>query len=378
VNASKDNLTPLQTNVNSLTESKQAFSCETLVENDIPECIRLAVNNFEEFKTHPSRIEQWFEQRIIGNPWQKALPGIGLGIKHEGRLIAFRAMFAQPWWLNGQSMIIAFGANTAVDQPYRGKGLATQLIDNSSKLASITGTTSAGFISQKACKKLGYLEVGGSNNDFFKFRVSFQGSISKRFGKAAGQQLGRLLNVSLQLRDAKLKAQPGFYLKETFHCDAQFDQCWEVAKQGYSACLERSSAYLNWRLFDAPTCPLQLSALYDASSTLRGYAIWHVQQFSDSVGMAVLRDIFYPQQDETCLHSLLALLLSNWRNQGISWASLEVASPQLTALFKTLKYDPLPSHGNRYHIHSKLPLSADTLNNWFRSGLDGDYFDHAL
>ena len=220
--------------------------------------------------------------------------------------------------------------------------------------------------------------MGGANNDFFRLRISFKGSLIKRFGKTPGTCLGRLLDISLQFRDAKLQLQPGFYLKEIFHCDEKFDQLWEQAKHGYSSCIERSSTYLNWRLFNAPTCQLHLSALYDSSSTLRGFAIWHVQKFSDLVSMAVLRDIFYPQQDETCLRALLALLINNWRDQRISWANLEVASPQLTALFTKLAYEYLPSPGNRYQIYSKPPLAETVLQNWFRSAIDGDYFDHPL
>ncbi len=360
------------------TESMQTYSQEILFEQHIPDCIRLAVNNFEDFKVQPDHIEQWFTQRIVHNPWQKNLPGIGVGIKHEGRLIAFRAMFAQPWWLNGQATILAFCANTSVDQQYRGKGLATQLIEHSSQFAAITGSTTAGVITQKAYKKLGYVEVGAASNDFFRLRVSFQGSLIKRFDKLIGAWLGRLLDLSLQLRDSKLQAQPGFYLKEVVHCDEQFDQLWEREKHGYSSCLERSSAYLNWRVFDAPTCHLHLSALHDASSTLRGFAIWHVQHYSDSVSMAVLRDVFYPQHDESCLRTLLALLIKQWRDQGISWVNLEVASPQLTALFTKLGYQALPSRGNRYQILSELALTPETVNNWFRSGIDGDYFDHPL
>jgi GNAT superfamily N-acetyltransferase len=360
------------------TESEQTFTYETLFEQHIPDCIQLALSNYEEFKDQPTHVEQWFAQRIVHNPWQKTLPGIAVGIKHEGRLIAFRAMFAQPWWLNGLSTTVAFAANTTVDHQYRGKGLGTQLIGDSKKFATVTGSTSAGFITQKVYKKLGFSEVGGANNDFFRLRVSFQGSLIKRFGKILGSRLGRLLDFSLQFRDAKLQAHQGFYLKQTFHCDAQFDQLWEQEKHGYSSCLERSSAYLNWRLFDAPTCQLHLSALYDASSTLRGFAVWHIQKASDSVSIAVLRDIFYPQDDEACLRTLLALLISHWRDQGISWANLEVASPQLTALFTKLGYEPLSSRGNRYQIFSEQPLADTVLQNWFRSALDGDYFDHSL
>jgi len=363
---------------NAATESEQTYTHEVLFEQHIPECIQLAVNNFEDFKHQPTHIEQWFTQRIINNPWQKNLPGIGVGIKHNGRLVAFRAIFAQPWWLNGQSTMIAFCANTSVDKQYRGLGLASLLIQHSSQFAAITGSTTAGFITQKAYKKLGYIGVGGSSNDFFRVRVSFQGSLIKRFGKLLGSWSGCLLDLSLQSRDSKLQVKPGFYLEESFHCDEQYDQLWEREKHNYPSCLERSSNYLNWRLFAAPTCQLHLSALYDNSSTLQGFAIWHVQHFSDSISMAVLRDIFYPQHDETYLLTLLALLIKQWRAQGISWANLEVTSAQLKTIFTKLGYNTLHSQGNRYQIHSAFPLSSGTVDNWFRSGLDGDYFDYSL
>lgn len=359
-------------------ESLQTFTHEILTEREIPQCVALAINNFDEFKAQPAHIEQWFEQRIIRNPWQSALPGMGVGIRHEGRLIAFRAMFAQPWWLNGTEAVIAFCANTTVDHEYRGKGLATQLIDDSRVFAEITGSTTAGVITQKAYNKLGFSEVGGAGNDFFRCRVSYRGSLVKRFGNTLGTLAGKGLDLSLQYKNRKHHSKAGFYLEEKFHCDEEFDCLWEQAKSGYISCLERSSAYLNWRLFDAPTCQLHLSALYDPAANLKGFAIWHVQQFSDSVSMAVLRDIFYPQTEQDTVKTLLALLFEHWRQQGISWANLEVASPQLSALFKSLGYESLPSRGNRYQIYSNPPLTETVLQNWFRSAIDGDYFDHPL
>lgn len=344
---------------------------------DIPECLRIAVENFDEFRQHPEYIEQWFERRVLQNPWQADLPGAGVGVWQDRQLIGFRAMFAQPWWLNGQSTVIAFCANTSVDSAFRGKGLATQLIAHSRSFAAITGSVTAGNITQKAYKKLGFTEIGGSDNDFYRLRIGYRGSWEKRAGKALGRMLGGLSDIPLRWRDLKLRS-GGFKLQEVLHCDAEFDQLWDSAKPAYLSCLERSSRYLNWRLFDFPTCPLRLFALRDAGGALRAYAIWHQQYFSDSVSMAVLRDVFYPLDDEPALRALLYHLFAYWRDANISWASLEVASPQLTSLFRNLGYQAVPSHGNRYQIYSEPPLADAVLQNWYRSGIDGDYFDHPL
>ncbi|AMK76408.1 MULTISPECIES: GNAT family N-acetyltransferase [Methylomonas] len=344
---------------------------------DIPDCIRIVVENFDEFQQHPEYVSLWFEQRIVNNPWQADLPGIGVGVSLDGQAIGFRAMFGQPWWFNGQATVIAFCANTSVDSSFRGKGLATGLIDHSRQFAEITGSVTAGNITQKAYKKLGFSEIGGSDNDFFRLRIGYGGSWEKRVGKFLGRWLGGWFDLSLRMRNAKLRGS-GFHLQEVLRCDGEFDQFWERAKLGYVSCLERSSRYLNWRLFDYPTCPLRLFALRDAAGKLRAYAIWHRQSFGDAISMAVLRDVFYPLDDEPALQTLLYYLFAYWRENGISWGSLEVASPSLTSLFRSLGYEAVPSRGNRYLIYREPPLADNILQNWYRSGIDGDYFDHPL
>lgn len=360
-----------------MTDAAESYEYDVIQRADIPSCITIVVDNFDEFQQHPAYAEQWFKSRIINNPWQDALPGVGVGVYRQGTLIGFRAMFAQPWWLNGQATIIAFCANTSVDPNFRGKGLATGLIDYSRQFATITGSVTAGNITQKAYKKLGFTEIGGSDNHFFRLRIGYCGSWEKRVGKLLGYCLGTVSDLRLRLRDGKLRS-AAFRLEEVSHCDAEFDQFWERAKVGYLSCLERSSRYLNWRLFEFPTCPLRLFALRDTFGHLRAYAIWHQQGFADDITMAVLRDVFYPLDDEPALLALLGELFAYWRGQGISWGSLEVASPPLTALFQRLGYEAVPSRGNRYVIFSEPPLADTVLQNWYRSGIDGDYFDHPL
>lgn len=357
-----------------LNDKEDDFLHVYLLEKDIPDCVDLAKNNFEAFQ-HSTQIELWFKQRIINNPWQKNLPAIGVGIKHKNKLIAFRAMFAQPWWLRDTKTSVAFCANTAVDQMYRGKGLATQMIHDSKNFAVITGSTTAGHITQKAYKKLGFYEIGGSDNNFFRLRASFQGSFQKRLGKTLGSALGKVFDYGMRVGDINNKPKDKFSLTEVSRCGDEFDHFWETSKWGYPSCLERSSVYLNWRLFDFPTCPMHLTSLKDSSGALRGYGIWHVSKFSEYITMAVLRDIFYPINDDIAVRALLYLLIKKWRNSGISWISLEVGSSRLTALFYELGYEHVPSRGNRYQIFSESSIDPKILESWYRSGLDGDYFD---
>ena len=360
-----------------MSDVAEHFEFGVIQQANIPDCLRIAVANFEAFKQHPDYIQQWFERRVLHNPWQSALPGCGVGVWQNQELIGFRAMFAQPWCLNGQSTVVAFCANTSIEERLRGKGLATNVIEHSRDFAAVTGSTTAGNITQKAYKKLGYAEIGGSDNDFFRLRIGYRGSWQKRAGQTLGGMLGSLFDINLRLRHFKLRS-AGFTLEEVLHCDAEFDQLWERAKPGYVSCLERSSQYLNWRLFDYQTCPLRLLALRDSAGVLRAYAIWHQQDFSASVSMAVLRDVFYPLDDEPALRSLFYHLFAYWRENGISWGSLEVASPQLTSLFRSQGYEALSSHGNRYQIYSQQPLADKVLQGWYRSGIDGDYFDYPL
>ena len=209
-------------------------------------------------------------------------------------------------------------------------------------------------------------------------RASYQGSCRKRLGNSTGKLLGITLDYWLKTKQNVQKPAEAFTLENVTHCNADFDKLWEAAKHDYFSCLLHNSEYLNWRIFDFPTCPLRISTLRDTKGTLRGYGIWHITEFSNSIQMAVLRDIFHPLNDKNAYNALLFLLIEMWREMGITWVSLEIASPTLTNLFYDLKFDHIPSRGNRYQIISKNPIDPAILQNWYRSGLDGDYFDLPL
>jgi hypothetical protein len=89
----------------------------------------------------------------------------------------------------------------------------------------------------------------------------------------------------------------------------------------------------------------------------------------------VLRDVVCPKSDRDVMLHLLGRLLGLWRRQGLSWASLEASSPALDRCYKEAGCVPVPSNGNRYYVHADPPLAMATCDDWFRSGLDGDYFD---
>jgi GNAT superfamily N-acetyltransferase len=213
----------------SVSQPEIPFIAETLSAKDIPECVPLVAGAF---MIRQELVAQWFEQRLASNPWQQELPGIGIGIRHMGKLIAFRALFGQPWWLNGMRVTLAFASNTAVDANYRGYGLATKLISESTQFALLTGSTTAGNITQKAYKKIGYFEIGGTDNAFFRTRISYLGSMQKRLGIKLGTYVGKIADIWLMLRDSKLTHRSKFALQEVFRCDREFDEMWERAKAG--------------------------------------------------------------------------------------------------------------------------------------------------
>ena len=342
---------------------------------DIEDCIRLARASFEHFEHDDDALRQWFAARVIGNPWQSAIDGMGVGARHEGRLVAFRAMFAQPWWLEGRETVVAFAAHTSIDPVYRGAGLGSRLIAASRDCARITGSTTAGDITQKVYRKRGFDAIGGAGNDFFRLRVSLGGSMASRLGAALGRPVGRLCDALLPGATQGLRGGHGFVIEPVVRCDAAFDALWARVRTGQTSCLVRSSHYINWRVFDQPTHPLALLALRDGDGRLRAWGAWHEQRYSAHVSSAVLRDLVVPEDDVAAQDAFLREAILHWRRRGMSWASLEVASPRLTQRFAELGFERLPSIGNRYHVHAQPPLAPSTLTGWFRSGLDGDYFD---
>ena len=342
---------------------------------DLPDCIDIANRSFDHFDGDASAVANWFDARITNNPWQRALEGIAVGARDHGKLIAFRAMFAQPWWIDGRTTVIAFAAHTCIEPAYRGHGLGSQLIAKSCDFADLTGSTTAGNVTQKVYRKQGFLAIGGEGNDFFRLRASYVGSMRSRLGAALGSVTGRALDVLMHHAIKGLEDADAFRLETMTACSDEFDELWVRARSGYMSCLERTSHYLNWRLFDFPTHPLHLLALRDERGRLRGYGVWHPQEYGRGVSCAVLRDLFVAGDDDQALRAFLVHAIRHWRDSGMTWASLEVASIRLTSLFASLGFERLPSVGNRYHIHSTQGLRTHSIDGWFRSGLDGDYFD---
>ena len=344
---------------------------------DIPDCIDIARRSFDRFEGNASAVQDWFEARVLNNPWQTALDGIGVAVRDRGKLIAFRAMFAQPWWIGGQSTVMAFAAHTCIEPAYRGDGLGSRMIASSREAAPLTGSTSAGNITQKIYRKQGFVAVGGESNDFFRLRASYVGSMQSRLGGVLGKAAGAAFDAVSTETERRLGGARDFRLEAVTSCTAEFDELWAQARTGYASCLERSSRYLNWRLFEFPTHPLSLLALRDGRGRLRGYGIWHELKYTRHVSCAVLRDVFVATDDDEALRSFLCLAIRHWRHRGMTWVSLEVAATRLTALFRSLGYERSASNGNRYHVYSQSGLNQDVIDGWLRGGLDGDYFDCA-
>lgn len=341
---------------------------------NIPECVALAQANFADFESRPEAVAKWFEARVSRNPWQASLEGIGVGIRDAHGLVAFRVMFAQPWWLEQRETVVAFAAHTAVDDRYRGQGLGTRLIEESRSFARLTGSATAGNATQKIYPRLGFAAIGGQDNGFFQCRVSFEGSLRRRIGARGARPLGRLLDLRLDRRVRQRDATPG-QLAPLSRCDGEVDTLWAQVREQEVSCLQRDARYLNWRLFDEPTCALSLGAFRDRRGVLRAVCVWAEIDYAQGVRCAVLRDVVVPRSDGAAQHGLLITLLRHWRETGYTWARFEVSSAPLERLYRSMGFDPVASHGNRYWIHADPPLPTQVKDDWFRSGLDGDYFD---
>lgn len=346
-----------------------------LQSQDIADCVDLVRRSFDQFSNDAAAIRHWFDARILNNPWQAESNGIGVGARDRGKLVAFRAMFAQPWWIGGRSAAIAFAAHTCIDPSYRGSGLGSRLIAASRLFSDITGSTSAGDITQQVYRKCGFVAVGGESNNFFRLRAGFTGSLQARLGRVPGWIAGSAMDALASDSLGRMGSARNFRLETVKACSGEFDELWLRARGGYVSCLERSSRYLNWRIFEFPTCPLSLVALRDLSGRLRGYGIWHELSYSRYVSCAVVRDLFVADDDDEALSALLVLIIRHLRRRGVTWVNLELASRRLTLLFESLGLEPIVSNGNRYHVHSQTALDSAVIDGWFRSGLDGDYFD---
>jgi hypothetical protein len=349
----------------------ETLYCGFLDLAQVTACIELACDSF---RVDQDIVTDWFSKRLLNNPYQRDIKGFGVGIRGGSGLVAFRAMLGQPWWIEGRETVIAFASHTCVRNEYRGRGLAREMIRKSQDCGILSGSTTAGEQTQPIYNDCGYRSIG-DDSPFFHRRLSYRNSLVKRLGRTVGCGIAPLCDCALWRPRWDGAGADSFTFSVLNRCDERFDRLWESARKGYASCLERSSSYLNWRLFEQPTSPLHLGGLFDRKGRLRAFAVWHQASFDDHTKMAGLRDLFAGKDDHAAIRSLLERLSGHWRDAGISWASFEVAHPQITEIFSSSGFTRLPAKGNRYFIHAKAPVAESTWRDWFRSGLDGDFAD---
>lgn len=339
-------------------------------DDDLAVCGRLVA---EVFSIDPSAVADWFAKRLIENPWQGDLGAPGVVAVRDGHIVAFRALVAQRWWIEGEEHTVAWAANTCMPEALRGCGLGTRMVDTGGACAPIMASSSSGLVTQPIYRKLGYLPLG-TDNDVHDLRVSLRASLAKRIGQGPACLVGSLLDA---LRPLPGHVPEGWRIEPFERADARFDTLWQETRAGWPAARVRDAAALNERLVTHATQQLSRVALHDPAGRLRGFAIWHVHHHDTFVRDAVLRDAYTAHDDATALEALLALLLRQWRREGITRAVIEVANPLITPLLGRLGFTHRPSQGVRYQLLARPPLSPATLHGWFRSALDGDYLDLA-
>ena len=218
----------------------------------VPESIELVSSVF---KIDARIVADWFQKRMLDNPYQHGVRGFGIAAWADSQLIAEYGVLGQPWWLEGREIIAGFGTNWVVRSEYQGKGLGHELGRRAIACAPIIGATWTGVQTQGMMKKAGYIPLA-SGNDSFRARISFRQSLIKRVGTLVGGAAGSVLDLLLRLREKQWGTFSGFRFELVNRCDGRFDDLWQRARRDYQSCLVRTSAYLNWRVFDAPTCPL--------------------------------------------------------------------------------------------------------------------------
>jgi GNAT superfamily N-acetyltransferase len=261
-------------------------------------------------------------------------PQIWVARDGEALLGQYASMPVRLHW-GGREVRSSWGMDVFLRPEARGRGVGAQLFTTWSNHVDVALGLGLTPSSYGLFKKLRYDDVGPV--PFFR-KILDPGAVLRRRLGALGTLLAPVLRAALALRaPSPPRPDRALVVAPVDAFGADHDAFWDQARAGYSMCVHRDAAYLDWKYV---RCPHQRYDLWEVreGGRLRGFAVTRDEDYR-GLRLGWIVDLFTAWDDAPARDALLAHVLA-------VFAGRRVARVQAFAMSAALKRS-LRAHGFR-------------------------------
>jgi hypothetical protein len=313
---------------------------------DAEELFHLYEEVFGEALTESSRRRWAWQYRQ--NP-AAGVPAIWVARDRDEVLGQYASMPVRLHW-GGREVRSSWGMDVFLKKAARGRGVGAQLFEtwrDSVDVALGLGLTTSSY---GLFKKLRYRDVGPVP---FLVKVMDARAVARRRLGPAAAVVAPVLSLAWRLRhperprrDASLSVAPapGF--------TAEYDALWERAGGGWTMCVRRDAAYLDWKY---RRCPTREYAIDEArrGRELAGFAVSRHEDYRGlRIGWVV--DCFAARDDDAARDALLAAVLARFGTAGVARAQAFAMSAPVRAALGRLGFREAKSP-MRFCVSARIP-----------------------
>lgn len=318
---------------------------------------------------------------LAANPFSRRV--VYVARAEDGRVIGHYQMIPQPFRDRGRRGLAALSVRSMVHPSFQNRGVLQTLAVAAAKQLDEDGVEMGmAFLNDNSLHaytmRMGWTALEGKNPVFFTPLQTY-GLVPEamRFGEF-GRRPSAALDWLAQLvfREAKPRRSSKATLRPIDRFNARFDRLWERFSAGVGRSVDRTSAYLNWRLADASS-GYRVHALEGAGDALVGFVVIKTERkFGLHLGFVV--ELLFEGNDIDAGTELATHARSVLAAEGCAMATaLTVGSPSVELALRRAGFRRLPPWAMPHGIHfCYQPRGTgdvgDTNAKWFLSWIDHD------
>jgi GNAT superfamily N-acetyltransferase len=310
--------------------------------------------------------------QYLENPTGELLVDLAVSNQRIGAIYAVQPARVR---VRGSRMLAAQSVDTLVDADFRGRGLFTRMAASVyQRVRERDGAFVYGFPNANSApgffKKLGWLSLDPVPFLVKPLRTAFLAS-----KLPLGGWLRRLPNLRIPIRGGRLKSHQE--LRPVTKFGRELDELWERFGSGVMIAVDRSAAYLAWRLMK-PGEEYESLGVYEGTRLVAFCAYKTVDKHGGRIGYVIelLHDPGRHQTGAALLAECLRRMTADGADVALAWSFRH--SPNAKA-YSNAGFVPLPESLRPIELHVGVrPLEeslSDVLSdrrNWYLSYCDSD------